>query len=165
MSLTGRFQFDVRFQLLNKREIFSAFKLKQDEIAVIFGGVMFADAGSQVAHIRYDPNPYIPTRATADPQLVGLGSNDWFTDTQRLTSLAAGEPIFFQHTPIPITKQIAISTTAGTWDIVFDYTAVKGNMVDPDRLSELAKKIMVREPPAGETGFTMNKRQLMGDRE
>lgn len=163
--LTGRFQFTELFQLLNKREIQSAFKLKEDEIPVIFGGTLFSDAGAQVAHIRYNPNPFIGRSLTADPALVGLGSDDWFQDTIRRTSLAAGEPIFFQHSPVPITKQIAISISAGTWDLEFDYTVVKGNLVDPDRLSELAKKRMEVDPGAGETGHIMNKRQLMGDRE
>jgi len=139
-------------------------KLKQDELPIINNFVAYSDAGAQQMHIHYDPKVFVAKDAAINPARQGLGSgpSHWIPGLYRAPSLAANEPIFSNHTPIAVRRQIVIEISAGTWDLVLDYTPVLGNMVDSDRLSELAKSRMEREPPAGESYFIMNKRPLMG---
>ncbi len=67
-----------------------------------------------------------------------------------------------EFSPVPLRRELVLQTTitsALRW--TFDYRIKPGEVVKFNiRIDR--KKRMVREPPAGETGHTMNKRQLLG---
>lgn len=132
---------------LHKSEIIQMFGLEEGEVPHIQRMFLWSAFTNMTTTVGIDPKQGL------DPISQGRFQPGTMAFTGRVN---------VEFIPVPLTRELVINFNLNaTLRVTFDYRIKPGNLYDMDP-PDLRQKRMEVDPGAGQTGHTMNKRQLLG---